>query len=337
MTLKDIAEEAGVSVMTVSNVLNGKSSRTSATTKERVLEIAKRNGYVINHQAKSLASKVSKIIAVVLYSIADEDPFRSPYNAIALGAITRMAQEKGYYLMIRIVSNLDEIPRLFQSWNVDGALMMGIYSRDLPKVQTAIATPMVFTDTYSDKFRQFTNIGIDDYKGGYLAGEYLISKGHKNIAFVGMDTSFNASSCQRFIGLCDSMAAHGLTFSKEDQYLSDVDYKQAAAVGKKLAERTDITAVFAASDVIAIGLMSGLHACGKEIPEDISIIGFDGLDIGQYSYPPLTTISQDIVEKTNIAMNQLIQIIESPNTPFQNVILDVSLVERQSVKEMQPK
>ena len=102
MTLKDIAEEAGVSVMTVSNVLNGKSSRTSATTKERVLEIAKRNGYVINHQAKSLASKVSKIIAVVLYSIADEDPFRSPYNAIALGAITRMAQEKGYYLMIRI-------------------------------------------------------------------------------------------------------------------------------------------------------------------------------------------------------------------------------------------
>ena len=338
MTLKEIAEQAGVSIMTVSNVLNGKSSRTSEATRQKVLEIAKKNKYEPNFQAKSLASKTSKIIAVILYSINGDDPFQSPYNAIALGVITKYAQENGYYLMIRVIKNLDEIAGLLKRWNVDGALMMGIYSRDLPVITTEVSTPMVFTDTYSDscseKEYKFTNVGIDDYMGGYIAGSHLVSMGHSNIAFVGMDIKLNISSYQRFLGFRDSLSAHNILFNPDNFYTADVSYKDGSEVGRRIARNSGITAIFAATDVIAIGIMSGLRSSGKNIPDDISIVGFDGLDIGTYAYPPLTTIRQDISQKMSIAMSYLIQKINTPDLFPQNVVLDVSLIEGGTVKNL---
>ena len=175
VTLKDIAREAGVSVMTVSRVVNGQLSKVSEENIKKIQEIIKKRGYVPNSTARSLSAKASNIISVIVQGSGNE--LINPYNATMVGEIVPYVQEKGYYLMLHFIDNYDDITQRLRAWNARGAIFIGTFDHDVKKIQQDNRIPLVFTDSYSS-VRQIINIGIDDYKGGVLAAKHFINKGH---------------------------------------------------------------------------------------------------------------------------------------------------------------
>ena len=146
ITLKEIAQEAGVSTTTVSNVLNGNSSRVSADTAERIQTIMKRSGYVPNQAARSLAQRESHVIAVIVQASPGENIFRNPYTAEYVGALTVELQQNGYYPLIRFSDNYKEIDADLRGWNVAGVIFSGAYNRHLHTLKSLTDIPTVFTD-----------------------------------------------------------------------------------------------------------------------------------------------------------------------------------------------
>lgn len=167
VTLKDIAERAGVSMMTVSRVMNSKEGKVSEKTASRIRSLADEMGYIPNSSARSLAAKSSQIIAVILRDSNTFHPLSDPYNASFLGFITREIQKRGFYVMIHFVQDFSDITFRLRSWNAEGAIFLGVFDEEIQKIQNRNKIPLVFIDSYSN-VRQLINIGIDDYKADNL-------------------------------------------------------------------------------------------------------------------------------------------------------------------------
>lgn len=327
VTLKDIAQEAGVSVMTVSRVVNGHHNKVSTGNIRKIQEIIKKRGYVPNSTARSLSSKSSHIISVIVQGNGNE--FSSPYNATMVGELVPLIQKQGYFLMLHFIDKYDDITHRLKAWNSEGAIFIGTFDQDIQQIQQDNRIPLVFTDSYS-RIRQIINIGIDDYKGGVLAAKCFIEHGHHSFAFIG-ETLASSVVQQRLHGFKETLEASG--FSLTSAHIID------AAKTKNPAEsicslKEQVTAVFTSSDSLAISLMDGLRILGRSVPKDYSIIGFDGLPIGNLVSPPLTTIVQDISRKAQTVSDILFRHIQVPSSPAENVVLDVKLLERDSVRTL---
>lgn len=328
VTLKDIAKLAQVSPMTVSRVVNRQYAKVSKATIARVQRIIKEQGYVPNSSARSLSSKSTRLIAVIIQG--DENALEYPYNAVMAGYICRFAQDSGYSPMLYYVNDYHEVTASLRAWHVDGAVFMGMFDEEMHKIQEDNTTPLVFTDSYS-RLRQVTNIGLDDYKGGELAGQYLLGMGHRAIAFLGASTDISTLVRQRLDGLRDTMKKAGL--SLPDEYIVfDRDFRQAVRALCTGPRRP--TAFFAGSDIEAIRLMDYLRELGLSVPEDISVVGFDDLSYSAYASPRLTTVAQDIRHKAKLTIEVLLRHIENKDAPAENIILDVRLVARDSVRRL---
>lgn len=331
VTLKDIAKEAGVSIMTVSNVINGNTKKVSAETAERVREIARRLDYVPNESARSLSTQSSNIIAVILRGEQGQNVFLNPYNAALSGTIISHIQQQGYYSMVNIMKSDADILQTLRSWNVDGVIFLGMFDDEIEKIYEATNIPKVFIDSYSN-VRRLSNVGIDDYAGGHLAANHLLAYGHRNFAFVGPPTTHNGVVRHRLNGFCDALQKHGIQLKHQFIVESDVDAEEIFEIGRKIADlRDEITGVFVASDQIASFLMNSLWKRGIRVPEQISMIGFDDLMLCQQLTPPLTTIAQNLTQKASLAAEVLFRQMHTPNAPAESIILETSLVERASV------
>lgn len=339
VTLKDIAEEAHVSLMTVSNVVNGKYNKVSKEKVKEIQEIIKKRNYVQNATARSLAKANSNIIAIILRSIHGENSLSSPHNAHLVGSIVRHIQELGYYAMINLVEDCDSIAKSIRTWNVQAAIFLGMFDDEIEQIYALSSIPMVFIDSYS-KIRQLSNVGIDDYKGGQLAAEYLIRKGHQKIAFVSPPNYENGVVQHRLKGFTDVLDQHGLSLNAQHCFsvVSDADSEQISQmVDQFMSIRDEITAVFVTSDGLAASLISGLHRYGLRIPADLSVIGFDNMTISTQIFPPLTTIAQDLELKARLAVDILNGRLKKTNASAESRILDVRLIERESVLDMKEK
>ena len=297
VTLKDIAREAGVSVMTVSNVVNGNLSKVSKENAQRIREIIERRGYVPNASARSLAKNRANIIAIILRGAENENTLENPHNAALVGTIIQKIQKRGYYTMVNMMKCREDITQSLRTWNVDGAVFLGMFDDEIEEMCAASDIPMVFIDSYSS-VRQLSNVGIDDYKGGRLAARHLIARGHRSIAFVSPPVLRTGVVQHRFAGFCDELEQHGISFRSEHQFVleSDVRPEDTMELGRRLAQlREEFSAVFVTSDQIASYLIQGMRSTGIRIPDDMSIIGFDDLMICRQMTPQLTTIAQDPV------------------------------------------
>jgi LacI family transcriptional regulator len=245
-----------------------------------------------------------------------------------IGYITHFVQERGYSVMLYTgVSDFKDITRQLRSWNVDGAIFLGIFDSDLNRIRQDNKIPLVFTDSYSTA-RQLTNVGIADYHGGEIGARHLIEKGHRDLIFVGSSIESPVLR-ERMRGFADVCAKAGATLAPERTLPDDPTKEQiikALSWGNKPA-----TAVFSTSDFVALNIISILSDQGLRVPQDISVMGFDNIEMGAISIPKLTTITQDIRKKAQYSVNLLFEHISNPDTPAQNVILDVHLVERDSV------
>lgn len=210
MNLKTIAKMAGVSTVTVSNVMNGKYNKASKETIERVQKIIEETNYRPSATARSLIMKRSRIIGVVIPNLQpDESFFVSPYNTQILGYLDRYIRNQGYYMMLRCVVQSFDVLEDFATWNIDGAFLLGVVEEDALKLREKLDIPAVFIDTHAKADAPLATVNVEDYKGGYLAAKHLLDKGHRRIAFVSPPTEFPGVMQERYRGFCDALRERG--------------------------------------------------------------------------------------------------------------------------------
>ncbi|MFL1430251.1 LacI family DNA-binding transcriptional regulator [Nocardiopsis sp. frass1] len=333
VTLKDIAAEAGVSMMTVSNVINGNRARVSPRTIARVERIVAERGYVPNTSARSLAARSSRLIALLVPAAGEDDLTLSPHNVAILGHVERELRRHDYHLILRGVADRSETAQAFKSWNLDGAVLLGFLDEEIDRLgaDTTGRVAVVAIDSYSAN-PLTTGVRSDDFTGTRLATEHLIGLGHRRIVFAGPAFSDVGVVRRRFDGFARAHADAGLAV--DDALVTEVTattYDHGVELGARLREdHPGATAVVATADILAVGVIAGLVESGADVPGEVSVVGFDDLDVGAYVTPRLTTVAQDVRRKAAVAVEMLLGAIERDEHPAAPVSLDVRLVERAS-------
>ncbi|WP_443661900.1 LacI family DNA-binding transcriptional regulator [Clostridium sp.] len=334
-TLKNIAMEANVSVTTVSNVIHGNHKRVAQETVEKIKKLIERDNYVPNMIARSLVNKSSKIIGVINHVVPGKGGnfISDPFNSVVIDGIEEKLREKGYYLMVRTVYSEDDLFLLLRNWNIDGLILIGLFQDEFFERLMDASIPFVLIDSYVVN-HQVLNIGLDDCKGGYIATKYLIDKGHRNIVFASPIIKKSGVVEERFRGYNMALKEANIRFNSKNVYQQEITITEGIELGHELSNRTDVSAIFATADILAAGIISGLNEKGKRVPDDFSVVGFDDLYISSLTAPRLTTIHQDILQKGKVAVESLINVIQGDLIKSYNVILPVTLIERNSVKDI---
>ncbi len=334
VTIEDIAKEAGVSATTVSNVIHGRTNRVSAYTVGVINEIIRERGYVPNLSARAMKTRSSKVVALINHlESRDQEKFMSdPFFMDLTSAVERALRERGYFLMIRAISESEDLLQFLRNWNVEGVFMPGLFE-DEPFYQTLLELnmPVVLTDSYIRNLGHMVNIGLQDFEGARLATEHLIDNGHRRIVFAGPAIRPGGVVEQRLLGYRKALVDHGIDFDPSLVYECEFSTSKMLAMGAEMARREGFTAVFATADLLAAGIMSGLQQAGRMVPRDISIVGFDDINWSRMTMPMLTTVHQDAMQKGRLAAECMIRLLEGEKVSSHNQILPVRLVQRDSV------
>ncbi|AYF97338.1 LacI family DNA-binding transcriptional regulator [Protaetiibacter intestinalis] len=328
--LSDIAEAAGVSVMTVSNVMNGKRARVSQQTIARVQEIADRLGYVPNIPARSLAASRSHIVGALVPVGENNSLLVSPHTVAVIGGIEQHLRHHGYHVLLRGIEHEGEIGQAIRGWSLDGAILVEFTDAEIDRIRID-GVPLVALDSYSANPRTI-GVRTDDHRGGWIAGALLMDAGHRHVLFAGPPYEGMGVVGQRFEGFRSACLAAGIPHDAIGSERVLTTFEDGRELGRRLRrDHPEVTGVFATADVLAIGIMAGLAESGVRVPDDVSIVGFDDLDISAYTSPGLTTIAQDMPAKVAEAARIILDEIEKGEGPRAPVSLGVRLVERGTV------
>ena len=290
VTIKDIAKQAGVSHSTVSRALHG-SNLISDETVERIRQIAVELGYFPSAAARSLKTNRSHALGVIVSTI--DDPFFSEI----LQGIEEVAQKRGYSLLMAASQRDSEreqvIVQDMRERHVDGLVICSAsFSNSQQHRLLEFGIPIVVINNQAAEDYRYS-IYHDDVDGSRQVAHHLIELGHKRIAYLGNSLS-GRTTLDRLTGFRQEMDAAGLAISAE--YIYEIpggrpeDGLAALDHFLNLPERP--TAIFCFNDMLAIGVLNGLHMAGIRIPEDISVVGFDNIVFSAYTNPPLTTLDQ---------------------------------------------
>lgn len=332
MTIKQIAGLAGVSVASVSNVINGNFHKVSVETRKKIEKIIEENDYKPNAQARGLVKQESRIVSLVIPNIGEYFTFNSnPYYADLIAETEKYVRSRDYCLMIRCIDHCRDIVPMLSSWNVDGAFFAGVSSEEIAELKGCLSCPSVFIDSYCEA-KGVACVGTDDYRGGYLSALHLLNNGHRKIAFAAPKFGEEGVIWERFSGFRDACRENGVELADENIFEVDTIESNSVVAGNDIAmSGKGFTAVGVMSDISACGIIEGLRQCGLKVPGDISVIGFDNLPICTLSDPKLTTISQDIEAKVKKAGDLLFKMITEKQELTAVEKVPVRLVERDSV------
>lgn len=334
-TLKEIAQAAGVSMTTVSNVINGKLNRVSADTVERIQALISQSGYVPNQAARSLAQRESRVVAIIVQASENENIFRNPYAAEYVGALTVELHRSGYYPLIRFSDDYRDVEADLRGWNVAGAIFSGTFSRHLQSIHSLKTVPTVLTDCYF-RLPGVNHVGVDDDAGGQMAGDYLARMGHRRVALVTNNLQDSEVDQHRLAGFRAGLMAHGITLEERCVFPQPIGPESIGQLTSLLRSPDGPTAIFCTADRIAAQLMQLLSAEGFRVPEDVSVLGFDNLPMAEITHPPLTTLAQDIDQKARLVVDMLLRHIRQDTLAPERTLLGVWLIERQSVRRVGP-
>jgi len=334
-TLKDVAQMAGVTSATVSYVISGKRP-ISDETKKRVEDAIKALDYVPDLNARGLSMRDSKLIGVVVPQTEPGERlmFQNTFYSEVLGSIEYYARLKGYHIIISATDANESYLTLAKKRNLDGIIVIGMYPDDFYQQMKKTKIPIVLIDSYCND-HYYHNIRIDDAYGSYIATKCVLDSGHSKIAFFSGQLKEDGVMKKRLLGYQEALEEYGIAFDKNYIFEGQIQYQSGIDMAKRFHKSNiEATAIVAAADILAIGVMKGLYDLGVKVPEDISIIGFDDLEISQYLTPGLTTIRQQISLKGQKAVELLLKHIENPNLSKQEEILPLQLVERGSVRRI---
>lgn len=330
LTLEAIAELAGVSRATVSRVVNDHPN-VSAHVRQRVQQVIDETGYEPNRAAQSLASNRSNTIGLFIPLVGQSELFADPYYGKLIRGISHGCNQLGYVLSLFIFDNRDAektmFARIINSGYVDGFII----------------TAATLDDNYVDMLRQrkipFVMVGraadndvhsidADNVRGAYLATSHLYRIGYRRIAIIAPQLN-TAVGQDRLSGYQNALHERGLT--AEDSLIVEGDFTfdgGARAMQQLLSLKPD--AVFAATDLMALGAIHAIQEAGLRVPDDIAVVGFDDFPIARTATPPLTTIRQPVELSGELAVRTLNDCIQTEDMPPQRTVLPVELIIRGS-------
>lgn len=329
----DIAALAGVSQPTVSRALSGNPS-VSEETRSRVLDAARKLNYTVDKNASGLRRRHSRTIALLFFEDpTPDDTLINPFYLSMVGSLTRACASRGYDLLI-------SLQQLSGDWHVDyedsrkadGILLLGYgdYVTARPRLEQLVRQGTHFVRWGAATDGEIgTTVGSDNEQGGYLAGKHLIERGRRSIAFLGTVSDAAPEFVERWKGLRRALDEAGVPHDARLQ----VDAIPTEEAGREAAEAllnsgVAFDAIFATSDLVAIGAMHVLHTAGLHTPRDVSIVGFDNLAAARMAEPALTTIAQDAILAGETLVETLISKIEERGPD--SVLLPVRLIVRGS-------
>ena len=333
-TIKDVAKQAGLSLSTVSLVIN-KSGYVSKETREKVLHVVKDLGYHPSRAAKGLASRTSGNIGFILSEnhFSQAEPF---YTRIFLGTEFE-ARHHNFYILLTTVGNQfreqESAPRFLLERNVDGVIIAGKIHEKLVDYIDQLGIPMMLVDYVFPK-KRISSVLIDNRKGGHLAVQHLLSIGHREIGFVGGDIT-HPSIAERFLAYKETLVEHGIAPNQQLIVTTETDTRVnngVKAIQKMLDHGGKPTAVFAANDAMAIGCMQHVKQRGMKIPDDIAIVGFDDIESSSHVEPRLTTIKVFKEEMGAVAVQRLVDAVKTKSRTIVNTYVPVELISRGSTQ-----
>lgn len=334
-TIKDIAEATGLSIATVSNVING-INKVSEENRQLVLKTMKELDYHPNLAARSLSRNRSDMIGLLLpLTEVDADigfMLRdNPFYGELVSAVEYKATELGYDVLIKGVRPGESCRDWVLKRNLDGVIFIGNDTNVISKEMKELESQLVLVDAYDEGVKQHSTISIDDRQGGYIATKHLLDLGHRNIAIAASNILPEGVIQRRFQGYKDALESRGIQVKSEYIFQDSLSFDGGYRIGKKLLKHSnEITAVFAAADVVAFGIIKAFNESSKKIPENLSIIGFDNTKTCEFLNPALTSIAQPIYEKGIKAVEILVDLIYNSNSEIRKITLPVKLVERDS-------
>lgn len=336
MNIRDIARISGVGVSTVSRVLNNHPD-VKESTRENVLRVIKESNYVPNNSARILKQNNTKNIGVLVKGVFN--PFFSELinvigNKINENKYTMILQQNDYVLEHEV----ENIISFVKEKRLQGIICLGGNFIDLDGDSFKnIDVPVILTsvNTVSPSGRdKYSTVGINNLQSAYDATDYLIKKGHKNIALmIGEENDF-CVSWWRYKGYIKALKDNNIEPNDENLIIGDYDSNIAYKVTLDfLKKRKDITAIFAISDIMAMGVAKAVIDSGLTVGKDISIVGFDGMNISRYYNPGITTIKQPMEEMAIKSVEILFDLLKN-KCENQHVLLDTELIERESCADL---
>jgi LacI family transcriptional regulator len=335
VTIKQVAKEAGVSTQTVSRVINDRPD-VAAETRQRILEVIERLGYQPSALARSLIRRRSHTLGVVIAGLKFLGPSRT------LSGITEQAEAMGYALLLKELLDFvagEAVPLLgaLLSRQVDGIIWavseVGNNRDWLRERLSDLSVPIIFLTMHPQS--GVSVVSVDNYIGGRMATEHLLAQGYRHIGHLAGPLAWWEAR-QRKAGWQDSLLDAGLSVSHEHWVEGDWSSESGAfAIQRLLDKYPHMDAVFVGNDQMALSVVQIAHQRGIRMPQDLGIVGFDGIPESAYFWPPLTTIQQDVNQLGCTAVREVVRMIDATHdlqTPHQpnTIWLQPQLIIRQS-------
>ena len=326
-TMKDIARLAQVSTSTVSHVING-SRFVSDEIREKVMRIVVELNYTPSYIARSLKVKATKTIGLLV--TATNNPFFSEVMA----GVEQYCQKNQYNLIIATTGG--DAKRLQQNLQtlihkqVDGVLLMCGDSRFQADMELTVPLPLVVMDWWFTELNADKILENSEY-GGYLATKSMVDAGHQKIGIITGNLRKSVAK-NRLQGYKKALSEANIVLNPDWIVESHFDFKGGIVGAQKLLALSDRpTAIFCCSDTIAIGAYQAIQNQGLRIPQDISIMGYDDIELARYLFPSLSTISQPKAELGKLAVETLLQRIQEPNENYRTLVLEPTCILRESI------
>lgn len=334
MTIKDIAKESGYAVGTVSRVLNDQPG-VSEKARKRIMEVVDKYQFRLNSNAKLLKQQSNDSVAIII---------KGTKNMLFAGLVESLQgriKDKGYTSLIYYIGEddheVEQAMQICRDIKPLGILFLGSNAENFREKFGYVDVPCVLVTNPADglKFDNLSSVCISDKSAAKKAVDYLIASGHRKIAVLGGEMLHSTPAKARYEGCMEAFAENGIEFDPDTYLESDYFTMEGGYTSmKRLLDRVqDFTAVFAMSDVTALGAIRAIHDNGLHVPDDISVIGFDGIEIGQYMVPKLTTVAQPELKIAEKVVDILLRQISGDGKAIYEQTM-FTLVEGDSVRKI---
>ena len=333
MTIKDLAAQTGYSVGTISRVLNNQ-PHVSDLAREIILKAAEESGFQLNENARQLKQQQSNSLLVIC-----KGNYNELFDALLIVIQSRVADTQYTLIVDYIDESENEVRRalrLCREKKPQGILFLGGNEDHFQESFHQIHVPCVLVTSSAAhlSFDNLSSVTSDDTLAAAMAIEGLLELGHRNVAVIGGHRTYSDITRLRYQGCVQAFLEKGISFREEQYETARFTFAEGYRAARALLQRNpELTALFAMSDVMALGAIRALADAGKRVPEDISVIGFDGLQIGEYTLPRLSTVAQAVEQLAERSMDLLLRSIEE-GTGAVHEVVPVRLLLRESVREM---
>lgn len=333
ITIKKIAEEAGVSVTTVSNVINKKAHRVSQDKIDLIESIIKKYNYSPNMNARALVKSSSRLIGLLYFTNHKNLDFSDPFVTEVLEGIERVAKAHTFFTLVHSVTETENIAELQNNWKFDGFIAVGFSQELFEEVNRIVQVPIVFIDTHLEeqtfqRIERYPNnyfINTNDQKAAFEATSYLLENGKKKIAFLSYTFDHQKTSViqQRYLGYAAALNNYSID-AEADLMYTDEDQEQ------MIDEVTKFDALLVTADYLAIRFIHKLKQKNIFYEKKISIISFDDIRYAALNDPPLSTVRLDQIKKGEKAMETLVNIVDKHHEEPQIRLLNGKLIIRKT-------